>query len=210
MKGLFQEVTLFLKSRTYIVAVGLIALCSYGFTITHYAIGKDDTAVSLYFNEGVAPLSGRWSLFVINKVLHIHISDFAPWTIELISICIFIVSVTLWCVLWKRVCEPRIVLPLWNYLFVAGIFISCPLIYEVFIYYLHNGICTGYGVTALALLTLLESTSVKNDKKRSVKCILGASLLLTVAIGFYESFVIVFIIGGVMIFFFTQAALWES
>lgn len=201
MRELIQEMTSFLKCKIYIAAVGLVAACSYGFTITHYAIGKDDTAISLYFEDGVAPLSGRWCLFVINKILHIHIGDFAPWMVELVSVLIFILSVTLWCVLWKRVCEPGVVLPLWNYLFAAGIFISCPLISEVFIYYLHNGICTGYGVTALALLCLLESLSLKNNRIQSVKCILGASLLLTVAIGFYESFVIVYIIGGVMTFF---------
>lgn len=201
MRELIQEMASFVKCRVYIAAVGFIALCSYGFAITHYSIGKDDTAISLYFEDGVAPLMGRWCLFVINKVFHIHIGDFAPWMVELVSVLIFILSVTLWCVLWKRVCEPRVVLPLWNYLFVAGIFISCPLISEVFIYYLHNGICIGYGVTAVSLLCLLESFSVKKNRVQSIRYILGASLLLTVAIGFYESFVIVYIIGGVMTFF---------
>lgn len=200
-KKLMQEMAAFMKCKIYTVALVIIALCSYGFAITHYSIGKDDTAVSLYFEDGVAPLSGRWCLFVINKVFHIRIGDFAPWTVEFISVLIFIISVTLWCILWKRVCEPKVTLPLWNYLFVAGIFISCPLIYEVFVYYLHNGICTGYGVSALSLLCLLESFSVKNNRMQSVKYVFGASLLLTVAMGFYESFVIVYIVGGAMIYF---------
>lgn len=123
---------------------------------------------------------------------------------------IFILSVTLWCILWKRVCEPRVALSLWNYLFVAGIFISCPLISEVFIYYLHNGICTGYGVTALSLLCLLESLSVKKNRVQSIRYIFGASLLLTVAIGFYESFIIVYIIGGVMTFFLLRLLYGKS
>lgn len=200
MKGLLREITAFWKCRAYVAALGLAALCSYGFTVTHPAIGMDDTAVSLYFEEGVAPYVGRWCIFALNRIFRIRLDDFAPWMVELVSVLIFMLSVTLWCVLWRRIVEPKAQLPLWNYLFVACIFISCPLISEVFVFYLHNGICTGYGVTALALMALAESLSDRNAKKRRLRSLAVSALLLTVALGFYESFVMVYAIGGITVF----------
>lgn len=195
-----REIHSFIKCKVYMAAVGLVALCGYGFAIAHPAIGMDDTAMSLYFEEGVAPYMGRWCIFVLNKVFRIRISGFAPWMAELVSVLILILSVTLWCVLWRRVCEPKVNLPRWSYLFVAGIFLSCPLISEVFVFYLHNGICTGYGVTALSLLCLLESFSAENTGKRRWGYVACSALLLTVALGFYESFVMVYVMGGTTVF----------
>lgn len=201
MGKLRMELSDFLKCRVYSVMLGLMAACGYGFAVTHYSIGMDDTAIPLYFEEGVAPYVGRWSMFVINRIFHMHISDFAPWMVELLSVLILTVSVTLWCVLWKRICEPKVTLPTWCYLFVAGIFLTCPLISEVFIFYLHNGVCTGYGLTALALLCLLESLSAGKGKRRQAWDILLSAIFLTIAVGFYESFMIVYVIGGIMAFF---------
>jgi len=200
MKKIGNEISVFLKCRAYMVVLVLVSICSYGFSITHYSIGMDDTAIPLYFDEGVAPYVGRWSFFVINKIFHIHIGDFAPWMTELLSVIILMLSVTLWCILWKRVCEPGVVLPTWSYLFAAAVFISCPLISEVFVFYLHNGICIGYGLTALALISLMESLAAGRSRKDKIKKVLLASLFLTIALGFYESFAIVYGVGGIMAF----------
>lgn len=199
-----KELLEFLNNKIYLSVVALSAVCAYGFAVTHYSIGMDDTAVSLYFEEGLAPYVGRWTLFFINRVLHIHIGDFAPWTVELISVLLLILSATIWCSLWKRICGPKVKLPVWGYAFAAGIFISCPLISEVFVFYLHNGVCTGYGVTALALWLFLDSLQKGKEKKRIAGEVALSSLLLCAALGFYESFVIVFIVGALMLFFLNR------
>lgn len=186
---------MFYSSRIYVIAVTLVAFGAYGFAVVHDSIGMDDTAIPLYLEEGVAPYVGRWSLFVINKILHIPIGNFAPWLIEMVSVLILMLSATLWCVLWKQVCEP-IRIPVWSYAIVAGIFISCPLISEVFVFYLHNGVCTGYGAVALALLCLLNSLRYGAGRREAVQEILASSLLLCIALGFYESFSVVYISGG--------------
>lgn len=199
MKRLWKDFRVFCQCKAYVIGLTLLAVCAYGYAVTHYAIGMDDTVIPLYFEEGLAPYVGRWSLFVLNKIF--HIADFVPWMVELVSVVVLMLSVTLWCVLWKRICEPRIVLPAWSYVFVAGIFLSCPLISEVFVFYLHNGICLGYGVVALALLCLMNGLSLKKSGKYRLGQLVLSAVLVAVAMGFYESFLIVYIMGAVMCFF---------
>lgn len=201
---LLNDIKSFFRCKSYVVILALIAACAYGFTVTHPAIGMDDTAVSLYYEEGLGlSYVNRWSLFVINKVF--RIGTFMPWLVELVSVLILMLSVTMWCVLWRKICEPIVELPLWNYVFVAGIFLSCPLIAEVYTFYLHNGVCTGYGVTAGALLCLLKSLEREITKRQRIAQIVISSALLTFAMGFYESFVIVYMMGGVMVFFLLRS-----
>lgn len=202
MKRIVDELMLIMKSRIYIVIIGVVAICAYGFAITHYSVGMDDTAIPLYFEEGLAPFVGRWSLFVINKVF--PIGDFFPWMTELLSVLILMLSATLWCLLWKRVCEPQVILPSWVYAIIAAVFISCPLISEVFVFYLHNGICLGYGGVALALFFLLDSLRVEVGYKAGIRDVLMSALLLCVSIGFYESFIIVYVMGAIMLFFLNR------
>ena len=199
MKKLLNDIRAFWQSKIYMAGLTLITVCAYGYAVTHYAVGMDDTAIPLYFEEGLAPYVGRWSLFVLNKIF--HITDFAPWVVELISVLLLMLAVTLWCILWKRICEPRIVLPVWSYLFVAGIFISCPLISEIFVFYLHNGICLGYGVTALALMCLMNGLSLAETGKYRLRQMVLSAVLLAFALGCYESFLIVYVMGAVMCFF---------
>lgn len=202
MKQLRKDLQAFMCYKPYMISVLIIAFAAYGFAISHPAIGMDDTAIELYFEDGLAPYVGRWSLFLLCKLFHLNITYFAPWLVEFISIIILLFSVTLWCILWKRILEPAVCLPIWKYLFIAGIFISCPLISELFVFYLHNGICTGYGVTALALLCFMETLTTK---QKPARCRIGyclcSALLLTVALGFYESFILVYITCAIMLFF---------
>lgn len=199
MSRLWNELKGFWASKSYVIGLSIVTLCAYGYAVTHQAIGMDDTVIPLYFEEGLAPYVGRWSLFVINKIF--HIADFIPWMTELVSVMILMLSVTLWCILWKRICEPRVSLPTWSYLFVAAVFLSCPLISEVFVFYLHNGICLGYGVTALAVLCFVNSLKSGEERKRRLGNLLLSAVLLTIALGFYESFVMVYIMGAVTCFF---------
>lgn len=201
---LLNEIRSFFRCKAYVVILSLTAACAYGFAITHPAVGMDDTAVSLYFEEGLGiSYVNRWSLYIVNKVF--RIGTFMPWIVELVSILILMISVTIWCVLWRRICEPMVKLPLWNYAFVAGIFLSCPLIAEVYIFYLHGGVCIGYGVTAGALLCLLKSLEREITKRQCIIQMVISSVLLTFALGLYESFVMVFMIGGVMGFFLLRS-----
>jgi len=196
MKKLWKDIYAFLSCKVYIVSMMIIAICAYGFAITHHSVGMDDTAVFMYFEEGLAPYVGRWTLYVLNQI--VDISSFLPWIVEFVSVVILFFSVTLWCVLWQRAVGKEDAMPRWSYAFVGGIFISCPLISEVFVFYLHNGICIGYGLTALALIEFMEV--VNKGIRKGWKELILASVFSSVAIGCYESFAAVYIIGALTCF----------
>ncbi len=197
MKSLWKDMSFFLTNKIYMMLVSIVAVGSYGFAITHQTIGIDDTAIGMYFGEdGLAPAMGRWVIYLLNKL--ISLDAFLPWMTELIAVMIFLLSVTLWCVLWYRIVGNQV--HILGYAIFSALFISCPLISEVFVYYLHNGICLAYGLTALSLLLILEAMKECKLKAR-ILYVIASIALLTTALGCYESFIIVYIMGMIFMFF---------
>lgn len=170
--------------------LALTAACSYGFMITNYAISIDDTPYSYYFEEGLAAIVGRWVLYLLNKV--VNIGEFAPYLTDLVGVLIFMVAVTVWCALFYSILKDRV---LWyGYLFFACIFLSCPLISEVYPYYLHNGIAIGYLCSGAGLCLFLDGI-----EERSLWKLGGSAVCLWIALGCYESFMMVWLMGVCLI-----------
>lgn len=199
MKKYLDTFKEFLNSRLYCGILVLVGVCTYGFLISHYAIGIDDTAIPLYFDEGLAPYMGRWTLYTLNKV--IPLTKMSPFFVESISTVMLLFSVTAWCVLLKETCGKNVEFPIWVYAIYASIFITCPLISEVYVYYLHNGICLAYGLIAIALLALWEALHGEINR-RKICALLISSVLLTIAMGCYETMLLVYIMAAIMIFIF--------
>lgn len=184
-------------NKAYLLLLALTAACSYGFKIVHPVMGIDDTPYAYYFEEGLAAVVGRWVLFVLNKVL--SLSDFAPFLTDFAAVLILMMAVTLWGLLFYSVLGERI--PRYGYWFFSCIFLSCPLIAEVFTYFLHNGIAIGYLCCGISLYALGEAYS-ELEKKRMrgfAGRIALAVLFMTVAMGCYESFMIVWLAGVVLL-----------
>jgi hypothetical protein len=218
MREEIKELKAFLSDKVYVCVVGLLLLGAYGFAIYHPGIGMDDTAVALYYDEGLAAYMGRWVLFLLNRVFQIPLEYYAPGVMDLLSVLILGLSATCWCVLWKKICEPKIQIPRWSYAIVAGVFVSSPIISELFVFYLHGGITIAYGVCAVALLFFLrslalskapeatcekapEATPAKAAKRRQALNLIFSGISLCVLLGFYESFIVVYIIGAITLFF---------
>lgn len=195
MKTFREDIKYFGSNKIYAVMVLLTATFSYGFEISHEAIGIDDTCIPLYFQEGLAPAVGRWTLYLVNKLF--FVADFAPWVTELAGVILMLLSATVWCVVFYRALDRRECI--WGYSFFASLFISCPLISEIYVYYLHNGISLAYGLTGISLLLVLEAMKAGN-KRTAAAYIVGSSAFLAVALGCYESFMIVFAIGMLLTF----------
>lgn len=98
MKRLLNDIRAFWQCKIYVTGLALAAVCSYGYIVTHYAIGMDDTAVPLYFDEGLAPYVGRWSMFALNKIF--HVTSFAPWIVETISVILLMLPITVFVAAW--------------------------------------------------------------------------------------------------------------
>lgn len=196
MKSFWEEFKYFWSNKFYAVAVSLTAVCSYGFLVSHETIGIDDTCIPLYFEDGLAPAVGRWTLYLINKCF--HLSDFAPWMTEIAGVLLLLFAVTAWCVVFSRILGrgKSIV----GYTFFSAVFLSCPLISEIYVYYLHNGISLAYGLTAICLLLVLKAMETGQIKKKRASYTVGAAVVLAAALGCYESFMIVFAVGMLFAF----------
>lgn len=193
MKRWMTDFTMFCKNKFYMITLVLTALCSYGFLITHQTVGIDDTPYAYYFEEGLVAIVGRWVLYLLNKL--VHISDFAPFVTDLAAVLILMAAVTVWCTLFYSILKEKV--PMFGYVFFSCLFLSNPLISEVFTYYLHNGVAIGYLCSGISLICFREG--LLRPKKRIVLPLLGAATFLWIAIGCYESFMIVWLVGVLLI-----------
>lgn len=178
-------------SRLYRAVLSLTALCSYGFLVTHHTVGIDDTPFALYFEEGLNAIVGRWSLFLLNKIF--HVAEFVPFIVDLMGVLILMAAVTVWGALLYSICGDRA--PRWGYLFFSCIFLSCPLLAEVYPYYLHNGVSVGYLCTGISLCFFRELSECEGGRRKSLARAAGMALFLFAALGCYESFMIVWLSG---------------
>lgn len=193
MKELWQEWKSFMRQKFYVTAVSLTALLAYGYLWMHPAINVDDTSMVRYFYDGLAPQVGRWTLFLLNKVF--KIAQFNPFVTDFLGVVLMVAGATVFCVLLKKVSGNRLdpmVYPAFTCLM-----ISYPMISEVYTYYLHNGIGLAYLLTALALYVVIEGKTRKR--------LLGAGVLLALAISCYESFAAVYLLGIFVVMFVYQA-----
>lgn len=198
MRKWIEEYRLLWKNKYYRTALVLTSLFGYGYLITHETVGIDDTPYRYYFEEGLAAVVGRWVMFLVNKV--IHIAEFAPFVTELAAVLIFMAGVTVWCVLLKRILGERI--PMAGYILFSCLFLSNPLLSEVFTYYLHNGVATGYLCSGLSLCCFWEGFMRTDKGKKGFSGLQAvwrpwalSALCLWIAMGCYESFMIVYLTG---------------
>ena len=190
--GRFREHVLsMIKNKVYMLMLSFTAVLSYGFLVTHQTVGIDDTPYTYYFEEGLSAIVGRWVFFLVNKVF--HVSDFSPFITDFAGVLILMGAVTVWAALFRSILGDRV--PMWGYAFFACIFISCPLISEVYPYYLHNGVSLGYLCTGVSLYFYRELAQSGKERRRLLLMGLGTAVFLWIAMGCYESFMIVWLVG---------------
>ena len=194
MKKLWQEVSDILKQKVYMVSVILTAVLSYGFAICHPMIGIDDSAIGRYYTEGVGAVLGRWGFYLLNKIC--PVVDYTPFITDFIGVLFLILGSALWCVVWKRATK-RALSTLATTVF-SCVMISSPIMSEVFIYYLHNGVGIAYCLSALLMLVFMDAFEAEGCKKRAWK-LLGALGILCLCNSFVETFTIVFLMAIVMV-----------
>ena len=180
----------------------LTAVCAYGYKVTNVTIGIDDTPSLYYFEEGLIAIVGRWVLFLLNKV--ISLAEFAPFVTDFAAVLFLIAAAIVWSALFYSVFGEKI--PMTGYAYFAAVFVSCPLISEVFTYFLHNGIAIGYLSCAVSLCCMREwQLSIRKQRKGSglrekpdcpaVTKLAAAAVFLWISMGCYESFMILWLAG---------------
>lgn len=191
MKKWLENLRHFYTDKIYMLLLGLSAVCSYGFLITHHTVGIDDTPFAYYFEEGLAAIVGRWVLFLLNKV--VHIAEFAPFLTDFAAVLILMAAVTVWCALFYSILGESV--PKWGYRMFACLFLSCPLLSEVFTYYLHNGVALGYLCCGISLCFFREGMLRWQKIRNSLPCFAASAVFLFIALGCYESFMTVWLPG---------------
>ncbi len=186
---MYQKVLCLVKNVKFMLPFSIVTFLCYGTMVLNPTIGVDDTAWKIYFVDGVSPVMGRWVIYLINKIL--PVAEYNPFLVESFVLFCFMISVLLWTVLFQRVVGKRV--KPWVYLGFACVMITAPITTEVITYYLSNGITLGFGFTAISLWYLKDAIENK-AKKRIVACV-KSGLWLFVALGCYESFVIVLLVG---------------
>lgn len=193
-------------NRLYMGILLLTAVCAYGYKVTNVTIGIDDTPSLYYFEEGLIAIVGRWVLFLLNKV--ISLAEFVPFVTDLAAVLLLIAAAIVWSALFYSVFGEKI--PMTGYAFFAAVFVSCPLISEVFTYFLHNGIAIGYLSCAVSLCCMREwQLSIREQRKGpglwekpdrpTVTKLVAAAVFLWIAMGCYESFMILWLAGLVLL-----------
>lgn len=212
MKKLSEEISRFLRSRSYCLLLILTAAGCYGFKLMHQTIGIDDTPYEYYFSDGLVVVVGRWVLFLLNRFL--DIGQFAPFLTDFAAVLLMMAAAVLWSVVFARIFDRTI--PEWGYLAFACLFISNPLISEVFTYFLHNGVAIGYTFSALGILAYMEGLDLRDQAAKREKSVAwmwkcgrsfgAAALCVWVAIGCYESFAVVFLVMAFLILYARRIA----
>ena len=190
------------ENRLYMGILLLTAVCAYGYKVTNVTIGIDDTPSLYYFEEGLIAIVGRWVLFLLNKV--ISLAEFVPFVTDFAAVLLLIAAAIVWSALFYSVFGEKI--PVVGYAHFAAVFVSCPLISEVFTYFLHNGIAIGYLSCAVSLCFMREwQSSIRKQRKGSglgeklfcpaVTKLAAAAVFLWIAMGCYESFMILWLAG---------------
>lgn len=196
MKAVWKEIVTLFKKKEYAICMVVTAILTYGSLILNPTIGIDDTAWKIYFVDGVSPVMGRWILFTINKVF--PIAEYNPYFVESIFIGLFVLSVTVWVALFEKIIGRQV--SDWVYIIFGCAFLASPITSEVITYYLSNGICIAFGFTGLAVWFLWNSFESKG-KKRLLN-IVYSGLWLWLALGCYESFIIVYMVAICILYMF--------
>ena len=178
-----QDLKELLCSKTYVISVALTAVLSYGYLWMHPVVNVDDTSMIRYFSDGLAPQVGRWTLFLLNKV--IPIARFGPFITDFLGVALMAAGASVFGVLLKRLTKNRLHAAF--YPVFTCLMLSYPMIFEVYTYYLHNGVGLAY------LLTMLAVYRITGEK--GWKPLLVSSVLLAAAISCYESFAAVYLLG---------------
>ena len=126
-----KEIKYFVTNKKYMICLIIVALLSYGFTITHYSIGIDDLCFDRYVNGTYMLSSNRWGTWLLYNLLQIH--SFSPfWLDFLVTIVIISIAILISAFIRKNFKENKF--DIIGYIIFSCILISYPIIFYSFMY----------------------------------------------------------------------------
>ena len=175
-----KTINYFLKNKIFIISIILITVLSFGFTITNSSVGMDDTAFDRYYQGKEMLAIGRWGSYLVYQIL--NITEFIPFWIDFIASSVIMLTAVLWCIFLKKNLEDK--LPLGAYIAFATVFISFPIINEIFIFENCNiAVMLGSFLASLGIMVFYENYTKVHKKS----IYLVSALILTLAMSMYEA-----------------------
>lgn len=184
----------FWKNNRYGIVVSvLIAILSYGFALTSVSVGIDDTAFDVYFGMGYSIRMGRLFLAFLHKIF--DIVEFTPFWLEFLAVLFLLIfSWKVVSILEEEFGEAFSLVFRWS---LAGVFISYPLMNEIFIYSsmaLSVGLGYCFSIAAIEKMRRYISEHRRKDLAAAIFC-------LACGISLYESFIAVFFTLAMVLIF---------
>lgn len=180
LKEYVEETRNFFTNTKYIIPIIFVAILSYGFAITHYAIGVDDLCFDRYVSGTYILSAKRWGTWLLYNIL--HITEFSPFWLEFIVATFMVIIATLICAFISKNLKNKI--SICGYVIFSAIFISNPIINHFFMYQSTNlSIVISNLIVIISAIIIMEN--YYGNKKKIIYII--SSILLTFAISMYES-----------------------
>ena len=192
---LTEHVKFFIKNKWYMISLLISAIAGYGYQLGHGTCGIDDVSIDIYFEDGLGAVIGRWPFFYINKV--IPIAEYTPFFMDFFAVVLLMLGAVLWCAVIREIVKEE--LPILCYIVFSAMFLVYSLIAEVFIFYLHNGIAIIYCLVGFSLFIFYRLWVDKTSIKEKIVTSVLLSLVLCIAISFYESAANLYLFGILLI-----------
>ena len=184
MRTIYQEYKKYIKellsSKIYVFSIFLIAILSYGFTITNFSIGIDDLCFDRYVTGTYILSAGRWGTTALYTILQIF--SFTPFWLELVVTLLTVaMGIVFTAFLKKHFSEKMKII---HYIIVTGILISYPILHQSFIYQSTN-LSVIISNFALMIIPIIIYENFNN--KKDLKIYVLTAITLPFFISMYES-----------------------
>lgn len=191
LKELTENIKYFLNNRWFMITLVLVAVMSFGFTLTHPTISVDDTAMDYYYRQYELLTQGRFFQVLIDKILGIY--NFRPFVLDFFAVLCLITAAILWSSLFKKLSNNQ--LKSIVYVFFACFFVSYPLITEIFIY-MGSDFETGLGHAMIPfILYIMFMITSEHQNLNKLSTYMVPSFLIALTLSLYEAFAVVYLFG---------------
>lgn len=140
----------------------------------------DDTAFDRYYSEKEMLAIGRWGAYVVYQIL--NITEFIPFWLDFVAASVIMLTAVMWCIFLKKNVDDKFSIGV--YIIFAAVFISFPIINEIFIFENCN-IAVMLGTLLASLGIMLFYENYNNIHKKGIYILSG--VILTVAMSMYEA-----------------------
>ncbi len=186
MKKFKEDLEYFVKDFYYLASVILTAILSFGFVITHYSVNIDTLSFTRYYDGSELIAQGRFGSVFLNQIFHIF--KFDPFYVDLFAVIFLVLASILLCMMFKSLIKNK--LSMISYILFSCLFISYPLIHEIFVY-TPASLSIGLGFFTIGVIGLILVYHMEEKFKWTQSMII--TLLLTLILSIYESFAPVYL-----------------